>query len=199
MIHLSFWLCLWIRDNSQNSGWGLCEIGRTEWSLESKERTEEEVQNKRCVQKTRFYLFKQKISRIISVSSVLMMSLRSLPYYLALATHSMTASFLPTVTLVFFGGTMMEGAMGSAGPPTSRKKWKKSLKHIPTFRLILCICLIQPPWAVPDPYIKTDNLSLSPACYHPTINTPVFTLDPFCSAHSIFLSMVLAEVLEAIM
>lgn len=39
--------------------------------------------------------------------------------YLALATHSMTASFLPMVTLVFFGGTMIDGAMGSAGPPTS--------------------------------------------------------------------------------
>lgn len=39
--------------------------------------------------------------------------------YLALATHSMTASFLPTVTLVFLGGMMIEGAMGSAGPPTS--------------------------------------------------------------------------------
>lgn len=39
--------------------------------------------------------------------------------YLALATHSMMASFLPTVTVVFFGGMMMEGAIGSAGPPTS--------------------------------------------------------------------------------
>lgn len=39
--------------------------------------------------------------------------------YLALATHSMMASFLPTVTLVFLGGMMIEGAMGSAGPPTS--------------------------------------------------------------------------------
>ncbi len=39
--------------------------------------------------------------------------------YLALATHSMMASFLPMVTLVFLGGMMIAGAMGSAGPPTS--------------------------------------------------------------------------------
>lgn len=39
--------------------------------------------------------------------------------YLALATHSMMASFLPMVTLVFLGGMMIDGAMGSAGPPTS--------------------------------------------------------------------------------
>lgn len=39
--------------------------------------------------------------------------------YLAFATHSIMASFRPTVTLVFLGGMMIEGAMGSAGPPTS--------------------------------------------------------------------------------
>lgn len=39
--------------------------------------------------------------------------------YLALATHSMIASFLPMVTLVFLGGMIIAGAMGSAGPPTS--------------------------------------------------------------------------------
>lgn len=42
-----------------------------------------------------------------------------LKMYLALATHSMIASFRPMVTLVFLGGMMMDGAMGSAGPPTS--------------------------------------------------------------------------------
>lgn len=58
--------------------------------------------------------------------------------YLALATHSMTASFLPMVTLVFFGGTMIDGAMGSAGPPTSithtqkadRKNVRKSISYM---------------------------------------------------------------------
>lgn len=44
--------------------------------------------------------------------------------YLALATHSMIASFLPMVTLVFLGEMMIDGAMGSAGPPTSRMEEK---------------------------------------------------------------------------
>lgn len=50
----------------------------------------------------------------------------------------MTASFLPMVTLVFFGGTMIDGAMGSAGPPTSithtqkadRKNVRKSISYM---------------------------------------------------------------------
>ena len=50
--------------------------------------------------------------------------------YLALATHSMIASFLPMVTLVFLGGMMMEGAMGSAGPPTSTAEAEKSEKNL---------------------------------------------------------------------
>lgn len=70
--------------------------------------------------------------------------------YLALATHSMTASFLPTVTLVFLGGMMMEGAMGSAGPPTSvvthtgtrRSEEKQNLKLFADLRLSPCIRLI---------------------------------------------------------
>lgn len=41
---------------------------------------------------------------------------------LALATHSMVTSEVPATTLVFLGGTMMVGAMGSAGPPTSGEK-----------------------------------------------------------------------------
>lgn len=39
--------------------------------------------------------------------------------YLALATHSIVTSDVPVTTLVFLGGMMMVGAMGSAGPPTS--------------------------------------------------------------------------------
>lgn len=39
--------------------------------------------------------------------------------HLALATHSMVTSEVPATTLVFLGGMMMVGAMGSAGPPTS--------------------------------------------------------------------------------
>lgn len=50
--------------------------------------------------------------------------------HLALATHSMIASFLPMVTLVFLGGMMMEGAMGSAGPPTSNTETEKSEKNL---------------------------------------------------------------------
>lgn len=38
--YMSFWLSLWIGDNSQNSVLGLHEIGRTEWSIESKGRME---------------------------------------------------------------------------------------------------------------------------------------------------------------
>lgn len=41
--------------------------------------------------------------------------------HLALATHSMVTSEVPATTLVFLGGMMMVGAMGSAGPPTSEK------------------------------------------------------------------------------
>lgn len=41
---------------------------------------------------------------------------------LALATHSSVTSNVPTITLVFFGGIIIEGAMGSAGPPTSKEK-----------------------------------------------------------------------------
>lgn len=42
--------------------------------------------------------------------------------YLAFATHSMVTSEVPATTLVFLGGMMMVGAMGSAGPPTSEKR-----------------------------------------------------------------------------
>lgn len=42
--------------------------------------------------------------------------------HLALATHSMVTSEVPATTLVFLGGMMMVGAMGSAGPPTSGEK-----------------------------------------------------------------------------
>lgn len=42
--------------------------------------------------------------------------------YLALATHSMVTSEVPVTTLVFLGGMMMVGAMGSAGPPTSTRR-----------------------------------------------------------------------------
>lgn len=42
--------------------------------------------------------------------------------HLALATHSMVTSEVPATTLVFLGGMMMVGAMGSAGPPTSEKR-----------------------------------------------------------------------------
>lgn len=59
--------------------------------------------------------------------------------YLALATHSMMASFLPTVTLVFFGGMIMEGAIGSAGPPTSvtRQKPTTNLELKPFVQLMM--------------------------------------------------------------
>lgn len=42
--------------------------------------------------------------------------------HLALATHSMVTSEVPATTLVFLGGMMMVGAMGSAGPPTSGER-----------------------------------------------------------------------------
>lgn len=42
--------------------------------------------------------------------------------HLALATHSRVTSEVPATTLVFLGGMMMVGAMGSAGPPTSGER-----------------------------------------------------------------------------
>lgn len=49
--------------------------------------------------------------------------------HLALATHSMVTSEVPATTLVFLGGMMMVGAMGSAGPPTSGERPGVSWRH----------------------------------------------------------------------
>lgn len=54
-----------------------------------------------------------------------------IPTHLALATHSMVTSEVPATTLVFLGGTMMVGAMGSAGPPTSEGQRDKPSAHPP--------------------------------------------------------------------
>lgn len=47
----------------------------------------------------------------------------------------MVTSEVPATTLVFLGGTMMVGAMGSAGPPTSGEKsavsWGRGQKSLP--------------------------------------------------------------------
>ena len=54
--------------------------------------------------------------------------------HLALATHSMVTSELPATTLVFLGGMMMAGAMGSAGPLTSgerNRRWESHLSPTP--------------------------------------------------------------------
>lgn len=67
--------------------------------------------------------------------------------YLALATHSMMASFLPMVTLVFLGGMMMEGAMGSAGPPTSVTHTQRDTKEVDRkkkVKEIICRAQIKP-------------------------------------------------------
>lgn len=50
--------------------------------------------------------------------------------HLALATHSNVTSNVPTITLVFLGGIIIEGAMGSAGPPTSEEEQKHIGKKI---------------------------------------------------------------------
>lgn len=50
--------------------------------------------------------------------------------HLALATHSRVTSNVPTITLVFFGGIIIDGAMGSAGPPMSKVKQKHIGKKI---------------------------------------------------------------------
>lgn len=55
--------------------------------------------------------------------------------HLALATHSMVTSEVPATTLVFLGGMMMAGAMGSAGPPTSgerNRRWESHPSPTPT-------------------------------------------------------------------
>lgn len=49
-------------------------------------------------------------------------------FHLALATHSIVTSDVPVTTLVFLGGMMIVGAMGSAGPPTSKMKNKSTQK-----------------------------------------------------------------------
>lgn len=41
----------------------------------------------------------------------------------------MVTSEVPVTTLVFLGGTMMVGAMGSAGPPTSRETGRHTHTH----------------------------------------------------------------------
>lgn len=141
----------------------MCEIGRTEQSLESKGRMEEryktgDVQNtfqscsnKRFLdlfksQNIIFFLVRNRIGEdplITCVMFVYVIPLKPnqnlLNAYLAFATHSMMASFLPTVTVVFFGAMMMEGAMGSAGPPTSitytETEEKKKVKAIYNSRI----------------------------------------------------------------
>lgn len=81
----------------------------------------------------------------------LCLSFASVCVYLALATHSMIASFLPMVTLVFLGGMMMDGAMGSAGPPTSNTHRNAQIEKRQIIynlheglTLSLWICLMQP-------------------------------------------------------
>lgn len=69
--------------------------------------------------------------------------------HLALATHSMVTSEVPATTLVFLGGTMMVGAMGSAGPPTSGEKEAKG-------RAVSTPC---PPWGVPR-----EGTQIPPIC-----------------------------------
>lgn len=54
----------------------------------------------------------------------------ALNIYLAFATHSMVTSEVPVTTLVFLGGMMMVGAMGSAGPPTSGQTGRKTDRQI---------------------------------------------------------------------
>ena len=58
--------------------------------------------------------------------------------HLALATHSMVTSEVPVTTLVFLGGMMMVGAMGSAGLPTSGERtgvsWEQRPEIPPPFR-----------------------------------------------------------------
>ena len=44
----------------------------------------------------------------------------------------MVTSEVPVTTLVFLGGTMMVGAMGSAGPPTSRETGRHTHTHTHT-------------------------------------------------------------------
>lgn len=57
-------------------------------------------------------------------------------FYLALATHSIVTSDVPVTTLVFLGGMMIVGAMGSAGPPISRWTNKDTQKlHTNTLML----------------------------------------------------------------
>ena len=50
--------------------------------------------------------------------------------HLALATHSRVTSEVPATTLVFLGGMMMAGAMGSAGPLTSGERNRRWESHL---------------------------------------------------------------------
>lgn len=60
------------------------------------------------------------------------MTLQCNNVYLAFATHSIVTSEVPVTTLVFLGGMMMVGAMGSAGPPTSRHTDRQVATHTHT-------------------------------------------------------------------
>ena len=70
-----------------------------------------------------------RLSKSVSILALLDMCVCEVKRYLALATHSMIASFLPMVTLVFLGGMIIAGAMGSAGPPTSKTPGRRELKQ----------------------------------------------------------------------
>lgn len=131
--------------------------------------------------------------------------------YLALATHSMMASFLPTVTVVFFGGMMMEGAMGSAGPPTSiafiethtHTQVKPIYKSTPTSDVACASAWCSQLSMTGSLHVDWQSVTITsrqPVFYKPTINTAVCTLgSSFCAPHSISLFKVLDQVLEAIM
>lgn len=152
-IHLSFWLSLWIGDNSQT---GIAQGPENRVKPWIKGKNGGEVQNERH---TKYFsimfqgsikLTKYSIWRWDTVGVFIMFIFiyafprhsSPLKIYLALATHSMIASFLPIVTLVFLGGMMIDGAMGSAGPPTSimhkeihtgrQKNVKKSIHYTQT-------------------------------------------------------------------
>lgn len=89
--------------------------------------------------------------------------------HLALATHSMVTSEVPATTLVFLGGMMMVGAMGSAGPPTSGERsgvgWGPTQRLTPWENFVLS-------WSGAGGYRAVPQTASEPNCQTLTPGTP---------------------------
>ena len=88
------------------------------------------------------------------------------------------------VTLVFFGGTMIDGAMGSAGPPTSiTHTHRRQIEKREKIYKAICRAQMNPLHlsgaanrARLHPYTETDNLSLAAAGSRRAITQPLTPL-----------------------